>query len=369
MQTEKPTSTGKLEPTAAEAPDGPASATESRHLRESTLEKLRQIEILPGFCFESWDRSEKAALAGTSIGNWMEKDIDEHRFRVLNRKRVAVVGMGVVGKALHGVLSSSLDKYGAGVEGYDKGSCKVKADVSFICVPTPFLHRTGDLDGTAVLDALCRLKSGSVAVIRSTVTPRFVRAVVKAFPKLHVFTLPEFLDEDTAAGDTARPSRVVLGGYSERVNSAHHELVREVVDAAWDSRVFRTFRFEDPAVAMMVKLAANAFFTSKNAMFNAFADISHQVGLRWDDKVVEAVTCDPRIGPVHAKLVSKGGRGAGGKCLPKDLEMLIREFDSRSHSEPCLLLKAVSAANRRNLRDSGKDAAICEEVYGEEEER
>jgi UDPglucose 6-dehydrogenase len=189
------------------------------------------------------------------------------------------------------------------------------ADAVFICVQTPPTY-SGDADLSYVwtaLDDLPRTEQRQLLVMKSTVpvgTGEKVRAALDArgLTNIGYVSNPEFLAEGTAVRDFMNPDRIVIGGV-EAQDSAAIEALYSGIDAP----VVRT----DVASAEMIKLAANAFLSTRISFINEIANVCELVGADVQS-VAQGVGLDHRLGPhfFHA------GVGWGGSCFGKDVSAL-----------------------------------------------
>src|SRR5207249_2446719 len=74
---------------------------------------------------------------------------------------------------------------------------------------------------------------------------------------------------------------------------------------------------------------------------NEFFDIAEQLNVDYSE-LRELWVLDPRIGKSHT-FVFPDKRGYGGKCLPKDLDAVIRTAEAGGYAPT--LLKAVVSSN------------------------
>jgi UDP-glucose 6-dehydrogenase len=96
----------------------------------------------------------------------------------------------------------------------------------------------------------------------------------------------------------------------------------------------------------MVKCATNSFYALKTVFFNELYDCCRDNDVV-PEGVFNVISGDIRIGDSHNHVFHKGGRGAGGGCLRKD----INAFADFSGSE---LLDVVRKINEKLLKYSGK---------------
>jgi len=176
----------------------------------------------------------------------------------------------------------------------DAAEAAASAELVFVCVDTPPTY-SGDADLSrvwTVIDELPQLERRTVLVMKSTVpvgTGEKVRASLEKRGLSHIgyVSNPEFLAEGNAIGDFMNPDRVVVGAFVEgdgdRVAALYEPLETTIVRA-------------DVASAEMIKLAANAFLTTKISFINEIANVCELVGADVV-KVAHGVGLDHRLGP------------------------------------------------------------------------
>src|SRR5438105_639510 len=190
-----------------------------------------------------------------------------------------------------------------------------EADVLFICVQTPPTY-SGDADLSYVwnaLDELPRANRRQVLVMKSTVpvgTGDTVRAALEArgLNNVGYVSNPEFLAEGTGVRDFMNPDRLVLGAFAPE-----DAAVVEALYSGIEAPVVRT----DVASAEMIKLAANAFLSTRISFINEIANVCELVGADVED-VAKGVGLDHRLGPHFFRA----GVGWGGSCFGKDVSAL-----------------------------------------------
>jgi UDPglucose 6-dehydrogenase len=150
-------------------------------------------------------------------------------------------------------------------------------------------------------------------VMKSTVpvgTGEKVRAALDArgLDEVGYVSNPEFLAEGTAVRDFMQPDRIVVGSFeddeAERVAGLYAEIEAPVV---------RT----DVASAEMIKLASNAFLSTRISFINEIANVCELIGADVQ-AVAEGVGLDHRLGPHFLRA----GVGWGGSCFGKDVSAL-----------------------------------------------
>jgi UDPglucose 6-dehydrogenase len=145
---------------------------------------------------------------------------------------------------------------------------------------------------------------------------------------------PEFLAEGSAVEDFMHPDRIVVGAFVEQDGDRVVELHGGVA-----THVVRT----DVPSAELVKLAANAFLSTRISFINEIANVCELVGADVVD-VARGVGLDHRLGPHFLRA----GIGFGGSCFPKDVTALKQLAGNEGY--PFLLLQAVWEVNELQKR-------------------
>ncbi len=261
------------------------------------------------------------------------------------RKKIGIMGVGVVGEALAGVLPSVFlyDKY-KNIGSLDEIN---RTDVIFICVPTPHLKKTG-FDLSYIEDAFSVLEGRKIVVIKSTVLPGTTEKMQKKYPQHKVLFNPEFLRQKTAKEDMQNPDRQIVG-YAKRSKPIAKEILKILPKAPYEYVV--------PSIeAEMTKYFANSFLATKVIFANQIYDLCQKLGADYDS-VKEMTGSDPRIGHSHLNVLFDGYRGYGGSCFPKDVSSLIQLADGRGVD--LRLLKLVRGINKSLLKNNKNRTEIC----------
>jgi UDPglucose 6-dehydrogenase len=216
------------------------------------------------------------------------------------------------------------------------------AEFLYVAVGTPPTE-SGDADLRyvwSVIDEIPQdVKGRPIVVMKSTVpvgTGETVRRRLDARGLTNVgyASNPEFLAEGSAVRDFMNPDRIVVGAFepedADRVVELHSSLETEVV---------RT----DVASAELVKLAANAFLSTRISFINEIANVCDLVGADVVD-VAKGVGLDHRLGPHFLNA----GIGFGGSCFPKDVTALKQLAGNSGY--PFMLLQAVWEVNELQKR-------------------
>jgi UDPglucose 6-dehydrogenase len=219
------------------------------------------------------------------------------------------------------------------------------ARLLFVAVGTPATY-SGDADLSAVMAVVDAIPASSrrALVMKSTVpcgTGASVKRILSQQGKgeLGYVSCPEFLKEGSAVQDFLHPDRVVVGDDGGWAGDAVVELY-----APLQAPVVRT----DIASAEMVKLASNAFLSTKISFINEIANVCEETGADVVE-VARGMGLDERIGPkfLHA------GIGYGGSCFPKDVDAL-KQLAGNSGYHFQLLTAVIEVNELQKRRVIGK---------------
>ncbi|OGM98552.1 MAG: hypothetical protein A2817_00035 [Candidatus Yanofskybacteria bacterium RIFCSPHIGHO2_01_FULL_39_8b] len=261
--------------------------------------------------------------------------------------KVGIVGIGMVGGA---ALRYFQKKDGLEIFLYDKGQNLGsqeevnKAEVIFVCVPTPYLKDGSGFDLSYVEETLSWLSGEKVVVIKSTILPGTTEMLQKKYPRHKLLMNPEFLTEETADQDMSYPDRQIVG-YTEKSHDVAGDLIQLLPLAPFE-------RILPATEAELVKYFGNTWFSVKVSFANQMYDICQALGADYD-RMVEASAADKRIGRTHLNVWHKGYRGYGGKCLPKDIKAFIQLANSKGVD--LKLHKAAEYINEELMKQQGID--------------
>lgn len=245
-------------------------------------------------------------------------------------KTIGIIGGGVVGRAtarcyhefaevrVHDMLPERRTHYLHDILSW--------ADLLFICLPE------GSVESFFVnLDQVDR---SSNFVLRSTVPIGTTRRLRDKYGLQNLCHSPEFLTSRCAVSDAQTPARNIIG-----VPGAVPELGKGtsmILVEAEQSNVINLYRdtllTRFPGVQLLlmssdeseaVKLMTNAFGATVISLWNEFWSLADKLGLDWE-RVQAGVLSDGRIPHAWSRVPGPDGKmGFGGKCLPKDLKMMV----------------------------------------------
>lgn len=193
-----------------------------------------------------------------------------------------------------------------------------KCDVGFVCVPTNMLP-DGSCD-ISIIEETFKWLSTSLVIIRSTVKPGTTEKLQKLYPDKHIVFQPEYVGETTAHPMLDESSRtfLVFGGSREDYSKAI-----EVYKAVYNSSV--KIICLSSVEAEIVKYMENTAIASTVTLVNEYYNICKVFGADYN-MVREAFLLDPRMSR-YFTFVYPEKRGFEGKCLPKDLNAIVKSSE------------------------------------------
>lgn len=281
---------------------------------------------------------------------------------------IGFIGQGWIGKH----YADDFEKRGHKVvrygleEPYKQNGDKIKdCDIVFIAVPTP--STLEGFDDSIVRQAIKKVGSSSIAVIKSTLLPGTTQSIQKENPGITVTHSPEFLREATAAYDAANPARNIIG-----ITKMSDELIAKagaVIDVLPKAPFEHICHSQE---AEFIKYGGNCLLAIKVLFMNMMHDMIENMGGSWD-RVGEAMAADSRLGdshwqPVHSSSPGmKPGRGFGGHCFIKDFAAFREMYEKQVGDKKGLkMLDSIVKKNIKYLVESEKDMDILKGVYGED---
>lgn len=265
---------------------------------------------------------------------------------------VAIIGYGVVGKAMHQLFRQALIYNG------DKHPVKVKigsarrsltytdintADVAFVCVPTP-PKPNGHCDTSIVEEAVAKLKTPLI-ILRSTVEPGTTDRLKKKYGKRIVFC-PEYIGEtvDHPLADERNRSFLILGGDRTDTNRAI-EVFQEVFNASVKIRQMTALEAE------VVKYLENRHIAFTVAECNEAYDLCQALGVDYNTVREAVFQDDPRMSP-YWTFVYPDNRGFESKCIPKDINAIAAV--ARDVGSPLTITEKILEVNKKWRQPSGQ---------------
>jgi len=253
-------------------------------------------------------------------------------------KDAVVIGKGMVGNATMHALGIddcySLD--GSTIERDQIGDFKY----IFICVPTPTVD--GVCDVTDILDYIKAYRTkDNIFIIRSTIVPGTVDQLEEE-TNANIVHMPEFLTEKTWKRDAEWPDVVVIGSN----NMSALRLVEGIMKARHKGA---DFFITDARTAELAKYAINVLYATKVIYANQMYDFCKEHKVNYS-VIREILYSRKWIGKNHLDVWHGKHRGAGGKCLGKDVDA----FASMSKIS---LVRLVNKLNKEYLEQT-KDTDV-----------
>ena len=213
---------------------------------------------------------------------------------------IKIYGLGAVGRLMKNLFSSAL------VHDPLQGlTSKEKAEIAFICVPTPL--KNNKLDCSTVEQVVNESKEDLI-IIRSTVMP----GTCDSFGKNIVYQ-PEYFGETIEHPFTNPKERpfLILGGKPENRRKAI-ELYQTVYNA--NTRIRQVTNYE----AEVIKLSENRAIAFKVAQCQELYDACEKAGVDYFTVRDAVYGDDPRMN-LWWTFVYPDKRGMNSKCIPKDV--------------------------------------------------
>jgi UDPglucose 6-dehydrogenase len=247
--------------------------------------------------------------------------------------KVAIIGMGVVGRAQAKLFAGhDLTTFDPIYNMPYPVSVVAQAALAVICVDTP-ASDDGSADLTHLDEAMHKLPYGVPALIRSTVPPGTTDGYTGHRLVCHA---PEFMQE-REGGRWPASSDVpfmILGGTAEALR-----YFRDILTGVYPGRFHECSALE----AELAKYTSNLYWATRVTFVNEMGRICGAFGADWEE-VRRAWLEDDRVSPDYTGLAGFPP-GFAGRCWPKDMSAMLAASEKAGYLAE--FLTAVQAANER----------------------
>lgn len=218
-----------------------------------------------------------------------------------------------------------------------------KTKHAIIAVPTK-MNDDGTCD-TSIVEEILNRGDHEFYLTKSTVTPGTTKRMALKTGRQLVFS-PEYIGEGKYEIpfwlNFPHPTEMKL--HSFHIFGGPKEATEEWIQiwqkiAGWTPRYIQT----DSTTAELCKYMENSFLATKKIFCDEFFEIAKAFGVSYPE-LRELWLADGRIGPAMT-LIFPEKRGFSGKCLPKDVNAIVKAAEAAGYSAD--LIKQVLASNKK----------------------
>lgn len=273
----------------------------------------------------------------------------------MNKDKVAIIGYGYVGKAMHKifpdayiydtryvkrdeeygesflteVIDAEAKKLGIPMNVAKRETINKECGLAIICVPTPMQETNSEFKpvDTSIVEEVVNWLNTPLILIKSTVPPTTVAYLVRETDKNICFS-PEYVGEGKywisehkymSPTDPRTHEFQIIGGDPKVAEQICNYFVRRLGPEKF-------YYLISSLEAEIIKYMENCWGAVKVIFAQEFYELCKALGASWI-KVREGWALDNRVERMHT-AVFVDARGFGGKCYPKDLNGIVAFADS-----------------------------------------
>jgi UDP-glucose 6-dehydrogenase len=232
---------------------------------------------------------------------------------------IGIIGYGVVGKATHNFFLKNKDIAIHDIILKTNINNLLDCEVIFICLPT---NNIKDINNLKNCINLFNDKNVEI-IVRSTVTLNFFNQFNQ---ESNITYFPEFFREKYIEEDYLNTNTFF---YSSNLHKSYLENIEFIKDR------LKKIKFSELEIVKMMK-------NNYNAMKIVFANNYYDLCLKYNIDYSEVLKSFLELNNEKSYLeVNENLRSFGGRCLPKDLDFMIKEF-----GEDVKLFKSIKIDNK-----------------------
>jgi UDPglucose 6-dehydrogenase len=262
------------------------------------------------------------------------------------KKKIAVIGHGYVGQAVEKFFENHFDmvvvdpKYNT----YEDDKLHAnECDFAVVCVPTP-MSDDGSVD-LSFIETTFKWLATPLVLIKSTIPPGTTEMLRDKYNMVIGFS-PEYIGEGNYfvpfwkdypdPHDMTKHSFQIVGARFQEEARAILEYFQRV--SGPEARYMTT----DSTTAELCKYMENSYIGTKVTFVNEFKKMADAFGVDFGE-LRELWLLDGRVGRMYTSVFADAP-GFGGKCLPKDINGIVKATEKVGYVPK--LLKSVLAVNK-----------------------
>lgn len=245
--------------------------------------------------------------------------------------KIAIVGNGYVGKAYHKLFPEAVI-YNRHINPNrpEVNGC----DLAIVSVPT-IMNEDGTCD-TSIVEEVVDWLETPLILIKSTIPPGTTRRLKELTGK-RICHSPEYVGEGgyyvpfwqfPHPTEPQHHSFMIIGG-----DSKDREDILDIFYPVLGAT--KTYLQVDETTSELIKYMENCAIATKVTLCNEFYELAKTFGVSYS-QVREGFVLDERQGKMFT-VVYKDRRGFDGKCLPKDLNAIIRASQEAGYNPKFLV--------------------------------